>query len=817
MTMVGVTLVVLSCGDGAVKPASPPVPVATTVAVNPASATLASFGETTRFTAEVRDQNGQVMSGAAVAWTSSDASVAAVDASGQVTAAANGSATITATTGTVSGTAAVTVAQVVSAVAVSPATAILVAFGDTVRLVAEASDANGHSVDALVEFEWSSSDTLVARVDASGLVESLAEGAALVTATASDVTGGAELTVVPPLPTAIAVSPDTIRLTALGQTAQLVAEVREQAGRVMAEASVTWSSGDTLVVAVDSTGLVRAVGWGTTTVTAATGDVSGAVAVTVMQLSDREILEIFYEVTGGPEWTRSDNWLTDAPLRGWYGVEVDGAGRVSSLALYRNNLTGSIPPELGDLANLANLYLSGNGLTGRIPPALGDLTNLYYLWLSENELTGPIPSRLGGLANLQLLALSANGLTGLIPPELGNLANLVWLYLGRNELTASLPPEIGGLTRLQILALQANPDMRGALPASLTNLGSLEILEASGTQLCARSDPSFLEWLDRLASPRVVLCEGRPPASAYLVQAVQSRDFPVPLVAGEEALLRVFVTAGRDNSESLPPVRASFHLNGALVHVADIPAGGGPIPTEVDESSLLKSANAVIPPEVVRPGLEMVVEIDPDGTLDPALGVPQRIPASGRLTVDVSGMPVFDLTLVPFLWTQAPDSAILESVAETGADPEYMLWGRAPYLPVGELEVRAHEPVLSSSNNTSDLLVQTRVIRAMEGGTGYYMGTMSRPVTGTGGIAFVGGKVSFSLIPGPTAHELGHNFNLDHAPCGVRLGPIRPIRTRAQRSESGGTIRATEAPSSHRPQRISCHTVVVGSATITTQ
>ena len=167
----------------------------------------------------------------------------------------------------------------------------------------------------------------------------------------------------------------------------------------------------------------------------------------------------------------------------------------------------------------------------------------------------------------------------------------------------------------------------------------------------------------------------------------------------------------------------------------------------------------------------MVVEIDPDGTLDPALGVPQRIPASGRLTGDVSGLPVFDLTLVPFLWTQAPDSAILESVAEAVADPEYMLWGRAPYLPVGELEVRAHEPVLSSSNNTSDLLVQTRAIRAMEGGTGYYMGTMSRPVTGVGGIAFVGGKVSFSLIPGPTAHELGHNFNLDHAPCGGAPGP----------------------------------------------
>ena len=313
--------------------------------------------------------------------------------------------------------------------------------------------------------------------------------------------------------------------------------------------------------------------------------------------------------------------------------------------------------------------------------------------------------------------------------------------------------------------------MSGALPSSLTNLGSLETLAAGGTQLCAPSDPSFLEWLNRLTTPRVALCEGQQPASAYLVQAIQSRDFPVPLVAGEEALLRVFVTAGRDNSESLPPVRASFHLNGALVHVADIPAGRGPIPTEIDESSLSQSANAVIPPGVVRPGLEMVVDIDPDGTLDPSLGVQKRIPASGRLTVDVRDIPLFDLTLVPFLWTEAPDSTILESVAETVADPEYMLWSNKPYLPVGELDVRAHKPVLSSSNNAFDLFAQTKAIRAMEGGTGYYMGTMSRPVTGARGIASLGGKVSFSLIPGPTAHELGHNFNLSHAPCGGAGGP----------------------------------------------
>jgi len=126
---------------------------------------------------------------------------------------------------------------------------------------------------------------------------------------------------------------------------------------------------------------------------------------------------------------------------------------------------------------------------------------------------------------------------------------------------------------------------------------------------------------------------------------------------------------------------------------------------------------------------------------------------------------------VPFLWTEAPDSAILESVAAAVEDPEYWLWNNAPFLPVGDLEVGAHEPVMSSSNSAWRLLSETFAIRAMEGGTGYYMGTMSGRVTGASGIAPIGYKALFSLLPGPTAHELGHSFSLYHAPCGGAGGP----------------------------------------------
>ncbi len=279
MALAGI-LLVLSCGDGAVEPAPPPLaPVATTVTVSPASATLIALGETARLTAEVRDQNGQVMAEATIAWASSDAAVAAVDASGQVTAAANGSATITATVGSVSGTATVTVAQVVSAVTVTPAADTLVAFGDTVRLVAEATDANGHGV-AGTEFLWESSDEGVAAVDGSGRVTAAGNGTATITATADDASGTAGVAVMQ-APDSVAIVPSEATIAALGDTLRLRAEAFDANGHGVAGAQFLWESSDDAVAAVDGSGLVTAAGNGAATITASADGARGESAITV--------------------------------------------------------------------------------------------------------------------------------------------------------------------------------------------------------------------------------------------------------------------------------------------------------------------------------------------------------------------------------------------------------------------------------------------------------------------------------------------------------------------------------------------------------
>ena len=86
---------------------------------------------------------------------------------------------------------------------------------------------------------------------------------------------------------------------------------------------------------------------------------------------DRAALVALYEATDGAHWDDSTGWLSDAPLGDWYGVTTDTDGRVLELSLAGNNLTGSLPAELGHLTNLQVLELAGNRLDGALPAALG--------------------------------------------------------------------------------------------------------------------------------------------------------------------------------------------------------------------------------------------------------------------------------------------------------------------------------------------------------------------------------------------------------------------------------------------------------------
>ena len=226
--------------------------------------------------------------------------------------------------------------------------------------------------------------------------------------------------------------------------------------------------------------------------------------------NDRDALEALYRATGGPDWDRSDRWLTDRPIGLWHGVFTNSAGRVERLELRDNDLRGPIPPELGNLAALTFLELSGNDLDGSIPREIGNLRALRWLDLADNDLSGPIPPEIGNLAKLDMLLLGDNELNGSIPPEIGNLAALETLSLAYSGLGGPIPPEIGKLASLRYLDL-TDSGWRGAIPPEMANLAALQSLKFNslgyvgpGDQgwlvrdLCAPDSPRLLAWLAAL-------------------------------------------------------------------------------------------------------------------------------------------------------------------------------------------------------------------------------------------------------------------------------------------------------------------------------
>ena len=278
-------------------------------------------------------------------------------------------------------------------------------------------------------------------------------------------------------------------------------------------------------------------------VTGADGQTAAASVTVTVAVSERAALGALFEALGGSTWTRSENWLTDAPLEEWYGVEVDSQGRVIVLRMAAwvetedggrekigNGLTGSIPPELGSLSHLRILDLSHNQLEGPIPAQLGNLFSLTSLDLSHNQLEGPIPVELGALARLRRLLLQWNRLTGPIPPELGalahlgvldlnanqlegpipleigNLSSLDWMNLEGNRLTGSIPVEFGNLTSLERLFLRRNLWLSGPLPLSLVALTEMEVFRVDETGLCAPLDADFQVWLEGITDASVMNC-----------------------------------------------------------------------------------------------------------------------------------------------------------------------------------------------------------------------------------------------------------------------------------------------------------------------
>ena len=308
-----------------------PLPVAL-VLVSPANST-ALLGQNPQLTATTQDSSGQFLTGRSIAWASLDTTVARVSNSGQLTTVALGGATITATSEGRSGTATLTVVPVpVRSVTVIPASST-VFVGQRVQFAATVRDSAGGALSGRT-VTWSTSDSVAFEIASAGQATAIGRAAALVatvtvTATSEGSSGTASVTVRQAPIAGLAITPDSA-LVMPGNSVLFVGVVRDSSGATIPGLPIAWSSSDTTVARVSSTGLATALAYVGTAIR------SALVAATSEGRTATAKLTVTPYLTDPAELER----VAEASIRSWFNT-YEGMTAVGPLVTQAESYTAS--------------------------------------------------------------------------------------------------------------------------------------------------------------------------------------------------------------------------------------------------------------------------------------------------------------------------------------------------------------------------------------------------------------------------------------------------------------------------------------------
>ena len=157
-------------------------------------------------------------------------------------------------------------------------------------------------------------------------------------------------------------------------------------------------------------------------------------------------------------------------------------------------------------------------------------------------------------------------------------------------------------------------------------------------------------------------------------------------------LLRVFVRASQPNAAT-PDVRVRLHDGAQLVSTQVVPAPSASVPTAIDEGQLASSWNLAIPASLMKPGLRVLVDVDPGNTIAESVESDNTWPSSGTpLALDVRTVPPLAVTFVPVTQTA---TGLTGNITPANV-PQYVD-AATRMLPVSQFTVAIHAPYTTSA------------------------------------------------------------------------------------------------------------------------
>jgi hypothetical protein len=136
-------------------------------------------------------------------------------------------------------------------------------------------------------------------------------------------------------------------------------------------------------------------------------------------------------------------------------------------------LTGAIPEEVYNMTKLVSFYLTKNTPTWTLSSKIARMTDLKDLYIDQNEnLTGTLPKELGQLKKLVNINVSQTHVSGSIPAEMSGCTALANLMAYKTQISG-IPDNFDLWPALKLIQLYSNPNLTGPLPASVGNCTKL--------------------------------------------------------------------------------------------------------------------------------------------------------------------------------------------------------------------------------------------------------------------------------------------------------------------------------------------------------